>query len=77
MHFLNTAKKRQKSEHASSEIFDQIDNLGDVLTRQTMQKPDCRKPVSRETARTTGQLRLFASLVEEALDSNRIDTAIH
>ena len=60
------------------EIADQIDNLGDVLTRRAMQEtglPEAR--IKGETARTTGQLRLFASLVEEgSWVQARIDTAI-
>ena len=60
------------------EIADQIDNLGDALTRRAMQEtglPEAR--IKGETARTTGQLRLFASLVEEgSWVQARIDTAI-
>ena len=60
------------------EIADQIDNLGDTLTKRAMQEtglPEAR--IKGETARTTGQLRLFASVVEEgSWVQARIDTAI-
>jgi len=44
----------------------EIESLGEVLTARAMQEtglPEAR--IKGETARTTGQLRLFASLVEE------------
>jgi alpha-ketoglutaric semialdehyde dehydrogenase len=60
------------------EIADQIESLGDALTQRAMQEtglPEAR--IKGETARTTGQLRLFASLAEEgSWVQARIDTAI-
>lgn len=60
------------------EIADQIESLGDALTQRAMQEtglPEAR--IKGETARTTGQLRLFASVAEEgSWVQARIDTAI-
>lgn len=60
------------------EIADQIESLGDALTQRAMREtglPEAR--IKGETARTTGQLRLFASLAEEgSWVQARIDTAI-
>ena len=76
-HFLNTVKSGKERARFLYEIADQIDNLGDVLTRRAMQEtglPEAR--IKGETARTTGQLRLFASLVGEgSWVRARIDTA--
>ena len=59
-------------------IADEIEALGDTLTQRVMQEtglPEGR--VKGETGRTTGQLRLFASIVEEGSWLNaRIDTAL-
>ncbi len=61
-----------------NEIANQIEALGDTLTQRVMQEtglPEAR--VKGETGRTTGQLRLFASIAEEGSWLNaRIDTAI-
>ncbi|MCB1124185.1 MAG: aldehyde dehydrogenase family protein, partial [Verrucomicrobiae bacterium] len=58
-------------------IADHIEALGDSLTQRAMKEtglPEGR--IKGETARTTGQLRLFASLAEEgSWVQARIDTA--
>jgi len=60
------------------EIASQIEALGDPLVERAMKEtglPEMR--IKGETARTTGQLRLFASLAEEgSWCQARIDTAI-
>lgn len=58
-------------------IAEQIEALGDTLTQRAMKEtglPEAR--IKGETARTTGQLRLFAALAEEgSWVQARIDTA--
>jgi NADP-dependent aldehyde dehydrogenase len=59
-------------------IADQIEGLGDTLTRRAMAEtglPEGR--IQGETGRTTGQLRLFATVAEEgSWVEARIDTAL-
>lgn len=59
-------------------IADQIEALGDTLTQRAMAEtglPEAR--IQGETGRTTGQLRLFASVAEEgSWVEARIDTAL-
>lgn len=61
-----------------NEIADQIEALGDTLTQRAMQEtglPEAR--IKGETGRTTGQLRLFASVAQEGSWAQpRIDTSI-
>ncbi len=61
-----------------NEIATQIEALGDTLTQRAMQEtglPEAR--IKGETGRTTGQLRLFATVAEEGSWAQaRIDTAI-
>lgn len=72
--------KKSGAERAAflKEIANQIEALGDVLTQRAMQEtglPEGR--IKGETGRTTGQLRLFASVAEDGSWAQaRIDTAI-
>ncbi len=76
--FLIYSKKSSKERAAFlNEIATQIEALGDTLTERAMQEtglPEGR--IKGETGRTTGQLRLFATLIEDGSWSQpRIDTA--
>ncbi len=77
--FISYSKKSgaQRAEFLN-EIATQIEALGDTLTQRAMQEtglPEAR--IKGETGRTTGQLRLFASVAGEGSWAQpRIDTAI-
>jgi len=77
--FLSYSKKNGTERAAFlNEIADQIEALGDTLTQRAMQEtglPEAR--IKGETGRTTGQLRLFATVAQEGSWAQpRIDTAI-
>lgn len=61
-----------------NEIATQIEAIGDIITPRAMEEsglPEAR--IKGEIGRTTGQLRLFASIIEEGSWLNaRIDTAL-
>ncbi|MBT3482195.1 MAG: aldehyde dehydrogenase family protein, partial [Opitutales bacterium] len=72
--------KKSSQERAAflNEIANQIEAIGEPLVTRAMQEtglPEGR--IKGETGRTTGQLRLFASLIEDGSWSQaRIDTAL-
>ena len=77
--FLHYSKKTGAERAAFlRSIADQIEALGDTLTQRAMAEtglPEVR--IQGETGRTTGQLRLFATVAEEgSWVEARIDTAL-
>lgn len=74
---IYSAKTNAERAAFLKEIADRIEGIGDELVARATQEtglPEMR--IKGETGRTTGQLRLFASLIEEGSWSQaRIDTA--